>query len=110
MTNEQLAVYKEFRTSNDLTTVVDELNTSRTYYYYDSNNIRTAEVTDVLDLIEYDDNGYGHIDGCIVVELHHENGYIDPVEIPIEITLERWNEDDQCFEIESYSICDVEEW
>ena len=106
MTNEQLEMYKELRTNKDLTTVVDELNSSRDYYYYDSNKIRTQDVNDVLDLI--DENGF--IDGCIVVELHHVNGYIDPVEIPITICCEQWDEDEHCFMMESYRICDVEEW
>lgn len=99
-------MYKEFRTDKDLEVVVNELNISRDFYYYDSNKTRTQDVNDVLNLI--DENGF--IDGCIVVELHHVNGYIDPVEIPITICCEQWDEEEQCFMVESYSINGVEEW
>lgn len=104
--------YKEFRkcyTDADFIEKVNKLNTSREYCYRMLNGIGTYDINDVLDLIK-DNGSWGELKGFIKVELHHINGYLDVLEIPIDINVEDWNEEYKVFDSESYLICDVEEW
>lgn len=110
MTEKELRMYKEFVKCYDFEKRADELNTSRDVYYYDSRNCRTFEIEDCLDLIKYDNNGVGHIDGCILIELHHIYGYVDSLEIPVSFDLEDWNEEEQLFTEESYTIKPYCKW
>lgn len=110
MTEKDLVMYKEFAKCYDFGRKADELNTSRDVYYYDLMRCRSLDIKEVLDLVEYDNNGVGHIDGCILIELHHVNGYIEPLEIPVSFDLEEWDEDAQLFMKESYMIKPVREW
>lgn len=115
MTKEQLMNYKEFPDwykNNDFIEKVDKLNDSRDLYYLRSDGIRTTDVEEVLDEIEWDENGIGTLEGCIVVELHHIYGYVEAIQIPCTITVEKqyWNEEEKIFDGESYTIKDIEEW
>lgn len=110
MTEKDLRMYKEFANCYDFERKADELNTSGDVYYYDSNKCRTFDIKDVLDLIEYDERGVGHIDGCILIELHHIYSYVDVLEIPVSFCLEGWDEEEEMFTIESYYIKDICEW
>lgn len=115
MTKEQLMNYKEFPDwyeNNDFIEKVDKLNDSRDLYYLRSDGIRTTDVEEVLDEIEWDENGIGILEGCIVVELHHIYGYVEAIQIPCTITVEKqyWDEEEKIFDGESYTIKDIEEW
>ena len=107
MTLEQLRKFREFEdvVDNDhAKEIADELNRSREVYYTCSNGYGTQEISDVLDTIEWN-NGIGKLDGFIEIEVH-ENGIPKTVEIEVE----NWNEECQCFEMETVEMKDVEEW
>lgn len=59
-----------------------------------------------------DGNDIGTLEGCIVVELHHIYGYVETVQIPCTVTVEKryWDEEGKRFDNESYVIKDIEEW
>lgn len=97
MTKEQLMNYKEFGEHTDFVKKADELNTSRDLYYYDKKGIRTTDINDCLDVIKWEGD-VGYLEGCIVIE------------VPCEICVEGWDEEEKVFDIESYTIKDVEEW
>ena len=111
MTLEQLRKFKEFKDvvyNDHAKEIADELNRSREVYYTSSNGYGTQEISDVLNEIEWN-NGIGKLDGLIEIEVH-ENGNPKILEIPVEIEVENWNEECQCFEMESVEMKDVEEW
>ena len=111
MTLEELRKLREFKdvVDNDhAKEIADELNRSREVYYTCSNGYGTQEISDVLDTIEWN-NVIGKLDGFIEIEVH-ENGNPKTLEIPVEIEVENWNEECQCFEMESVEMKDVEEW
>ena len=111
MTLEELRKLREFKdvVDNDhAKEIADELNRSREVYYTCSNGYGTQEISDVLDTIEWN-NVIGKLDGFIEIEVH-ENGNTKKLEIPVEIEVENWNEECQCFEMESVEMKDVEEW
>lgn len=110
MTGKELRMYKEFAKCYDFEKRADELNTSRDVYYYDLMAFRSLDIKEVLDLVEYDADGVGHIDGCILIELHHINGYVESLEIPVSFDLEEWDEGTQLFMKESYTIKPYCEW
>lgn len=110
MIENDLKMYKEFRNCIDYEKKANELNTSRDVYYYDLMRCRSLEIKEVLDLVEYDESGVGHIDGCILIEVHHIYGYIESLEIPVSFDLEEWDEDEQLFMKESYTIKPYREW
>ena len=108
---EELRKVKEFENvvDNDhAKEIADELNRSREVYYTCSNGYGTQEISDVLDTIEWN-NGIGKLDGFIEIEVH-ENGIPKTLEIPVEIEVENWNEECQCFEMETVETKDIEEW
>lgn len=111
MTLEELRKLREFKdvVDNDhAKEIADELNRSREVYYTSSNGYGTQEISDVLNEIEWN-NGIRKLDGFIEIEVH-ENGNPKTLEIPVEIEVENWNEECQCFEMESVEMKDVEEW
>ena len=111
MTLEELRKLREFKDvvdNNHAKEIADELNRSREVYYTCSNGYGTQEISDVLDTIEWN-NVIGKLDGFIEIEVH-ENGNPKTLEIPVEIEVENWNEECQCFEMESVEMKDVEEW
>ena len=111
MTREELRKLREFKdvVDNDhAKEIADELNRSREVYYTCSNGYGTQEISDVLDTIEWN-NVIGKLDGFIEIEVH-ENENPKTLEIPVEIEVENWNEECQCFEMESVEMKDVEEW
>ena len=113
MTLEQLRKFKEFENVVDnghAKEIADELNRSREVYYTSSNGYGTQEISDVLEekIIEWN-NGIGKLDGFIEIEVH-ENGIPKTLEIPVEIEVENWNEECQCFEMETVEMKDIEEW
>lgn len=115
MTKEQLNLFKEFPDwygNEEYREKVDKLNDSRDMYYLTADGIRTTDIEDVLDEIEWDDNDIGTLEGCIVVELHHIYGYVETLQIPCTVTVEKryWNEEGKSFDCESYVIKDTEEW
>ncbi len=104
--------YKEFMNCFDEESIikkVDELNSSCETFFKMSNGIKTYDVNDVLDQLE-EQSGYHSIRAYISIELHHVNGYLDHLEIPVDMTLEDWDEEEKDFGISSCSICDIEEW
>lgn len=104
--------YKEFWkcfTNMDFIQRADSLNTSREYYYRIDNGSGTNKTNDVLNLIEYD-GIWGEIKGFIRIEVHNMYGNIVCLEIPIDIIVSDWSEEDSSFTNECYSICDVDEW
>ena len=108
---EELKRFKEFENvvDNDhAKEIADELNRSREVYYTCSNGYGTQEISDVLDTIEWN-NVIGKLDGFIEIE-GHENGNPKTLEIPVEIEVENWNEECQCFEMETVEMKDIEEW
>lgn len=108
---EELKKFKEFKdvVDNDhAKEIADELNRSREVYYTSSNGYGTQEISDVLNEIEWN-NGIGNLYGFIEIEVH-ENGNSKTLEIPVEIEVENWNEECQCFEMESVVMKDIEEW
>lgn len=108
---EELKRFKEFENvvDNDhAKEIADELNRSREVYYTSSNGYGTQEISDVLNEIEWN-NGIGNLDGFIEIEVH-ENRIPKTLEIPVEIEVENWNEECQCFEMETVEMKDVEEW
>ena len=117
MTLEQLRKFKEFENvvDNDhAKEIADELNRSREVYYTSSNGYGTQEISDVLGdvrVLNEDEwnNGIGHLDGFIEIEVN-ENGIPKTLEIPVEIEVENWNEECQCFEMETVEMKDIEEW
>ena len=88
MTKEQLMNYKEFGEHTDFVKKADELNTSNDLYYYDKRGIRTTDINDCLDMIEWKGD-VGYLEGCIVIEVHHIYGYVDTIEVPCEICVVR---------------------
>ena len=113
MTLEELRKLREFKdvVDNDhAKEIADELNRSREVYYTTDKGYGTQNVIDVLDekIIEWN-NGIGKLDGFIEIEVH-ENENPKTLEIPVEIEVENWNEECQCFEMESVEMKDVEEW
>lgn len=105
--------YREFMDCYDEQSIIkkaDELNTSRETYFKMVNGIGTYDVSDVMDQLEKQAGGYYSIRAYFKIELHHVNGYLDTLEIPIDMTLEDWDEEEKDFGIASYSICAVEEW
>lgn len=115
MTKEQLNLFKEFPDwygNEEYREKVDKLNDNRDVYYLTADGIRTTDIEDVLDEIEWDDNDIGTLEGCIVVELHHIYGYVETVQIPCTVTVEKryWDEEEKRFDCESYTIKDIEEW
>lgn len=115
MTKEQLNLFKEFSDwyeNEDYREKVDKLNDSRDMYYLTADGIRTTDIEDVLDEIKWDDNNIGTLEGCIVVELHHIYGYVEALQIPCTVTVEKryWDEEEKRFDCESYTIKDIEEW
>lgn len=111
MTLEELRKLREFKdvVDNDhAKEIADELNRSREVYYTSSNGYGTQEISDVLNEIEWN-NVIGKLDGFIEIEVH-ENGNPKTLEIPVEIEVENWNEECQCFEMESVVMKDIEEW
>lgn len=109
MTKEQLMNYKEFGEHTDFVKKADELNTGGDLYCYDKRGIRTTDINDCLDMIEWKGD-VGYLEGCIVIEVHHIYGYVDTIEVPCEICVEGWDEEEKVFDTESYTIKDVEEW
>lgn len=115
MTLEQLRELKEFRNvvdNNHAKELADDLNACRTVYYcVNGKGYRgTTDITDVLDEIEWNESGkYGILDGYIEIEVHEGKRVLD-MEVPVEITVENWLEDLQCFAMESIEIKDIEEW
>lgn len=110
---EQLRKFKEFKdvVDNDhAKEIADELNRSREVYYTTDKGYGTQEISDVLDekIIEWN-NGIGKLDGFIEIEVH-ENGIPKTLEIPVEIEVENWNEESNCFEMETVGMKDIEEW
>lgn len=59
-----------------------------------------------------DGNDIGTLEGCIVVELHHIYGYVEALQIPCTVTVEKryWDEEGKRFDCESYVIKDIEKW
>lgn len=111
MTLEELRKLREFKdvVDNDhAKEIADELNRSREVYYTTDKGYGTQEISDVLDTIEWN-NGIGKLDGFIEIEVH-ENGNPKTLEIPVEIEVENWNEECQCFEMETVEMKDIEEW
>ena len=111
MTLEELRKLREFKdvVDNDhAKEIADELNRSREVYYTCSNGYGTQEISDVLGTSEWD-NGIGKLDGLSEIEVH-ENGIPKTLEIPVEIEVENWNEECQCFEMESFEMKDIDEW
>lgn len=111
MTLEEIRKWKEFENAVDnehCKQIADQLDKTRTVYYYTSNGMKTTEETNVLDLGEWID-GICYFDGCIEIEVHY-NGRVCSVDIPVRIGLENWNEEYQYFENGSVSIKDIEEW
>ena len=111
MTLEEVRKLREFKdvVDNDhAKEIADELNRSREVYYTCSNGYGTQEISDVLDTIEWN-NVIGKLDGFIEIEVH-ENGNPKTLEIPVEIEVENWNEECQCFEMETVEMKDIEEW
>lgn len=105
--------YKEFAncySDSDFIAKADDLNTSREYCYEMADGTGTYDVTDVMDLLEKQDGGYYTCDGYIRIEVTDYYGDVVPMTIPVEITLEEWDEEDQVFGMESVSVKDVEEW
>lgn len=111
MTLEQLREFNEFKNvvDNDhAKQLADELDRSREVYYNTSNGYGTQDINDVLDMIEWKDD-VGYLDGHIEIEVHKDRRPYN-MEIPVEIEIENWLENCQCFEIESVMIKDIEEW
>lgn len=106
--------YKEFMNCYDEKSIIekaDELNTSCCETYFKMENGRcTYDVNDVMDQLEKQDGGYYSIRAYIEIELHRVNGYLDLLEIPIDMTMEDWDEEEKCFGVEYCTICDIEEW
>lgn len=102
--------FKEFSgcySNSDFIKKVDDLNTSREFCYEDEHGIGTYDVEDVLPK-DFDGQNFT-LDGYITIEVH-EGRYVEPMRIPVEITLEEWDEEEQVFGVELVSIKDVEEW
>lgn len=106
------ANFKEFRncrTEREFIETADKLNTSREYYYRMSDGSGTFDVNDVFDLIK-DNGSWGELKGFIRIEVHNMYGNVVALEIPVDITVEDWDEEEKCFNAESYLISDIEEW
>lgn len=104
--------FKEFRhcrTECEFIEQADKLNTSSEYYYRMSDGSGTFDVNDVLDLVE-DKGDWGELKWFIRIEVHNVYGNVVALKIPVYITVEEWNEEDRCFNYESYLISDVDEW
>lgn len=104
--------FKEFRgchTERDFIEKADKLNTSREYYYRMANGSGTFDINEVLDLIK-DNGSWGELKGFIRIEVHNMYGNIVALEIPIDVCVEEWDEEDKVFNVESYLISDVDEW
>lgn len=104
--------YKEFMNCYDEASIiekVDNLNTSRETFFKTSDGIKTYDVNDVMEQLE-ECSGYYSIRAYIKIEPHHVNGYLDNLEIPVDMTLEDWDEEEKDFGVASYRICDIEEW
>lgn len=59
-----------------------------------------------------DGNDIGTLEGCIVVELHHIYGYVEAVQTPCTVTVEKcyWDDEEKRFDCESYVIKNIEKW
>lgn len=46
------------------------------------------------------------------MELHHIYGYVEALQIPCTVTVEKqyWDEEEKRFDCESYTIKDIGEW
>lgn len=105
--------YKEFAncySENDFIRKADDLNTSCEFCYEMANGIGTHDVTNVMDCLEKQKGGYYTCDGYINIEVTNYYGNTEVLRIPVEITLEEWDEEEQVFGMESVTIKDVEEW
>lgn len=104
MTFEELREFKEFRNcekESDFLEVADQLNKSREVYV-------EADECGIYFNTDCDDNGLYYAEGLITIEVGFRN--IRVIHIPVNVVYENFNMDEGLFDMQTVSMCNVEEW